>query len=408
MPKQLIYLSSCAIHPNGEGDPFMKMEQPWLVHHFDDVWMVAYQGTAQLTEHTDQGYSLQRPPMAGLCAWWKAIFSKDVWQEIRRLFRQKGFRPVDALKILLFAVRGEKMHLFTERLLKQYGTEDITLYSCWMSFDGYAAALSARKHPEVRFVVRGHAFDIDVERNAVNPYLMKQAIADEADGVYLISQTAMEQYSSYMQGRIPAEKLHVLAFGSAGSAPETILPAPFHQEGVLRIVSCAKVIPIKQVHVLVEALAQWEGAPVHWTHIGDGEDFDEVRKLAEELLDHKENVIVRWLGSLSAGEVLTLYENEPFDVFINTSRKEGVPVSIMEAMRCGVPAIAPRVGGLPELVTEETGWLYEPETGADGVCQGLNALAAQTPEQAQSRRAAAAARWQDQFQNASGLEKMLG
>ena len=114
------------------------------------------------------------------------------------------------------------------------------------------------------------------------------------------------------------------------------------------------------------------------------------------------------MGSLSAAEVLRVYEDAPFDVFINTSQKEGVPVSIMEAMRCGIPVIAPAVGGIPELISPDTGWLYQPEEGPAGVGRCLQALAEETLQQANDRRRAATKRWQEYFRNAGGLEKLFG
>lgn len=408
MKKRLVYFSSCAIHPDGTNDPFMVMEQPWLVNHFDRVLMAAHQGADWLDERTDAVHHPKKPFLCGARGFWRALFSADVHEEWKRLRADGRFTPVNALKVLAFAARGQAMFLAADAMVAETShPNEATLYACWMSFDAYAAALMKRKYPEMNLVVRGHAFDIDVERNAMNPYLMKQTIADTADGLYLISQMAKEQFMSYIQGRVQENKVHVLAFGSSGQSPRELLPPPVHTEGVLRVVSCAKVIPIKQVHIMVEALARWEGLPVCWTHIGDGEDFETLKQLAEEQLDRKENVVFRFLGGLPADEVLAVYEKQPFDVFVNTSRKEGVPVSIMEAMRCGIPAIAPKVGGLPELISEETGWLYEAEAGAEGVYRCLEALIKEEPEQAQKRRQAARERWQESFQNTSTLEKLF-
>ena len=408
MPRHLIYFSSCAIHPDGSNDPFMTMEQPWLCSHFDSVMMAAYQGADWLDENTQAEHSPKKPPLCAVRAFFRALLSKDVRTEWQRMRADGCFSPVNALKVLMFAVRGQRMYLAARTLMpKDWQPSGTTLYSCWMSFDAYAAALLKRAFPEMRFVARGHAFDIDVERNPLNPYLMKQAIADAADRLHPICNMAREQMMSYLQGRVAEEKVQVLPFGSAGEQPAELLPPPLHTEGVLRIVSCAKVIPIKQVNVLLEALARWEGVPVHWTHIGDGEELPELQRRAEELLDPKENVIVSWLGNLPADQVLALYENQPFDVIINTSRKEGVPVSIMEAMRCGLVAIAPAVGGLPELITPDTGWLYDPQEGETGVLRCLETLAAENREKALIRRENAARRWAEQFRNSSTLERML-
>jgi glycosyltransferase involved in cell wall biosynthesis len=49
------------------------------------------------------------------------------------------------------------------------------------------------------------------------------------------------------------------------------------------------------------------------------------------------------------------------DVFVLSTRAEGLPISIIEAMAAGVPVVATRVGGVPELVVEgETGLLVPP------------------------------------------------
>ena len=51
------------------------------------------------------------------------------------------------------------------------------------------------------------------------------------------------------------------------------------------------------------------------------------------------------------------------DVFVMPSRSEGLGSSALLAMAYGIPVIASRVGGLPEVVTEgEAGWLVAPES----------------------------------------------
>lgn len=404
----LIYFNNCAIYRNGQSGAFMVMEQPWLCTHFDRVMMAADQGADWLSEDTTAPHAPKKPFLCDVRAFLGALISADVWQEWKRMHADGKLNLITMLKVLRFAARGRSMFMAADALMPAATAgEPVTLYSCWLSFDGYAASLMKRKYPHMRMVARGHLFDIDAERIPHNPYLMKQAIAEAADGIYLISKRACEQYMSYMQGRVDEAKIHIHTFGSAGKAFEPVQPPPRVRDGVLRIVSCSRVAPIKQIDVMIRALSQWEGMPVHWTHIGDGELLEDMRALAEELLDRKENVVVRWMGGMPAEDVVALYETQPFDVFLNTSSMEGVPVSIMEAMRCGTPVIAPHVGGLPEQVTEETGWLYQPEEGAEGVCRCLRLLACEEAEPAMQRRLACAERWYRYYRNEASLEAML-
>jgi len=45
---------------------------------------------------------------------------------------------------------------------------------------------------------------------------------------------------------------------------------------------------------------------------------------------------------------------------VNVSSTEGIPVSIMEAISCGIPVVATKVGGNPEIVQEQNGLLLSP------------------------------------------------
>lgn len=403
----LVYLSNCAVNPSGVPGPFMLQELPWLCEHFSRVVMVGNYGIRTITGEEGARYAVIRPLDGILRSFAEAPFRKEFWQELLRMRRDGRLTVRNALKLLAFTQRGLKMHYWTERMLRASSDATVTFYSFWMSYDAYAGALSKRKHPKARFVARGHAYDIDTERTPLNPYLMKKVIADAADGLYLISQTAKGQYMDYMQGRVDENKVNVLAMGSAGQPVQTCREAPRFTQGVLRVISCAQIIPIKQVDMLVHALSQWDGMPLCWTHIGGGSGEEELRQLAAFKLDPKENVICEILGAKDSEKIQQIYETRSFDVFVNTSRKEGVPISIMEAMRYGTPVIAPNVGGIPELVTPEFGWLFDPAKGADGVLEALQAYAALSQEETQRMREAAQECWNNGYCSQALLPRLF-
>ena len=60
-------------------------------------------------------------------------------------------------------------------------------------------------------------------------------------------------------------------------------------------------------------------------------------------------------------------------VFALPSRSEGMPLALIEALACGCPAVAARVGGVAEVVTPGSGVLVEPEN-VDALRDGLHRI----------------------------------
>jgi glycosyltransferase involved in cell wall biosynthesis len=65
-------------------------------------------------------------------------------------------------------------------------------------------------------------------------------------------------------------------------------------------------------------------------------------------------------GHVDNSNVLNFYKENYVNLFINLSESEGLPVSMMEAISYGIPIIACKVCGIPEIViNEKTGLLLD-------------------------------------------------
>jgi glycosyltransferase involved in cell wall biosynthesis len=98
-----------------------------------------------------------------------------------------------------------------------------------------------------------------------------------------------------------------------------------------------------------------EEAPIEAVLVGDGPERARLESLAAEL-----NVtdMVTFMGNRPNDEMPALLADA--DVAVLPSLMEATSVAGLEAMSCGVPVAASRVGGLPEIVDESVGTLFEP------------------------------------------------
>lgn len=98
---------------------------------------------------------------------------------------------------------------------------------------------------------------------------------------------------------------------------------------------------------------------------GEGEERPSLERLIAGLDLELE---VTLLGHLSQAQLDIRYHDA--DLVVLTSRSEGIPLVLMEAMARGKPVLAPAITGIPELVDHgRTGFLYQPGSQEDFVAQ---------------------------------------
>jgi len=132
--------------------------------------------------------------------------------------------------------------------------------------------------------------------------------------------------------------------------------------GLPKLIMVARFARPKDHFTLLDALAGMKERGWSLDLVGSGPGLDEVRAMSRELgIGHR----VNFLGALDPVEVEKLLSNS--SIFILSSRWEGLPLVIIEAMRAGIPVVATNVGGVSEAVVDgKTGYLV-----AAGDARGL-------------------------------------
>ena len=116
-----------------------------------------------------------------------------------------------------------------------------------------------------------------------------------------------------------------------------------------------KLTNFKGVDVLLKACKIYEKEDVLTLIAGDGELFDELNKLKNEL--KLQNVV--FLGNRPHETLRKIYNIA--DVSIVPSRREPFGLVALEAMACGTPVIGTNQGGIPDFLKEDVGILVEVE-----------------------------------------------
>jgi glycosyltransferase involved in cell wall biosynthesis len=125
--------------------------------------------------------------------------------------------------------------------------------------------------------------------------------------------------------------------------------------------------PVKDHAFLIRAcrLLKNRSLPFVCTIAGDGPERALIEPLIRDL-DLRDEV--RLVGHLSHQQLDACYAAA--DLVVLTSRSEGIPLVLMEAMARGRPVLAPAITGIPELVLDgRNGFLYRPGALEDFVAR---------------------------------------
>lgn len=205
----------------------------------------------------------------------------------------------------------------------------------------------------VPYSFTAHAHDIFIDQ------LNLARLVRDAQAICVISQFNRDLLARYGADReTPAYVVHC----GVDPAAYSFTPRAPSADGPIRAICVATLNELKGHAVLLDALAREGLERVQLDLVGSGPLEPSLRAQAARLGIAER---VHFWGTRSESEVAELLAGA--EVFVLASvvaangQMDGIPVALMEALAAGLPVIASRLSGIPELVRDgETGLLVEP------------------------------------------------
>jgi glycosyltransferase involved in cell wall biosynthesis len=392
-----------ADYPFGYGEPFLEDELKQLEkeftsihiiitdlprgHEFEKIFYLPFQTTLHY-------FSLKNNKKLGALKFlFTPLFIKEVLFILLRI-KQK-LRLIHIKTILEALQQASQFKNYLSNLIPQkYSSNNrVFIYSYWCNNFTIGMCFYKKIKPENIVFSRAHGWDLYFERSKYNYLPLRNFIFSKLDVLFAISDNGR----NYLQQKfttINPNKIKTSRLGVENNFPYNISPKDSTK---LELLSISNLIPVKRIELLIAALNLITDIEINWTHIGQGVDLEKIKTYAFNTLKNHSNIKVVFKGLLKKKEIIDLLNSSDFDLFINVSSSEGIPVSIMEAMSFRIPCIATAVGGTSEIVNNENGYLLYANPSPEEIAEKILEFYTLSFELKELKRKAAYNTWDEKF-----------
>jgi len=264
--------------------------------------------------------------------------------------------------------REQRRDLVTN-LSVQFAPELVHIINSPEAYDAFEASPHALAAGS-RVYLTTFVIDLGADGEMHNALMRRRpGFLDSAAGVVVDNRALADQLVEIYA--FPREKFHV--HHQAVELPPRVDPAARPAGQPLRVLWAARFDRQKRLDTLadvVEAAAR-SGLEAEW-HVFGGAVMDAADDTAATL-ERLARSRVHLHGPYSAADPLVLGD---YDAFLLTSEAEGIPLTLLDVMAARLPVVAASVGGVPELVDEETGYPVADHEDVMGYVNALTSIAA--------------------------------
>ncbi len=401
-PRNLILITNH--FPYGTGEAFLESEIQYLVGSFDKVVI--------LTRDIQSGGDM----VSDVSFVHKRINPKSDFAEMTRtaFLAMRHFKTAMAIvhgEIRYLHSRGKKFDLKTgatafhdlfkalalsfhvrKAIKTHHLTGSVVIYSYWLTSSALASVFVKPGDITVRRIARAHRADVYESAQPGGYLSFREVLAQRLDAIYVVSSHGLDHLRNSLEA-----SWHQKLFLSRLGTTKPPVSSPGRKSDRLVIVSCSFLSRVKRTHLIIEALSLVEDLNIEWLHFGDGPLRQELEDLSSRHLSSKKNIRAAFRGTISNSALLQFYCENNVDLFINTSSSEGIPVSIMEAQSFGIPVVAMSVGGVSEIVSQDTGILLDDSDAPERIAMAVRTLLMLPEEQKQRLRMNALNNWETNY-----------
>ena len=202
-----------------------------------------------------------------------------------------------------------------------------------------------------------------------------RAVLRRADAVVSVSQ----DLADYLTARMGVPRVIVIP---NGVDVHQFQPGDRH-DPVLNLFSVSRLVPRKNIHVLIAAVERLaaEGHRLTLTIAGTGPERERIAALAAA-----SQGVVRFVGFIDEAQKQALLKDS--DIFVQLSIREGLSIATLEALASGLPCVVSDLPGVREPVDpEQTGWLVPDPENVDSVTTTLRQVLAERDRLATMKQA---------------------
>lgn len=355
-------------YPYSNGETFIESEIGILCKEFNKVFIITKDLVSKKKRDVPDNVTVIRNDFTlsfkdKLFSFPNAFSLLFIREIIFLLKKRIKFSKTNLNYMLSSLAKGKMISKFISELITPFKENyKVYLYSYWCMDETIGISFYKRSNNIVKAITRAHGMDLYFYRGADGYLPYRQFILDSLDSYFSISYDGL----NYLEKEIGLDLHDKVKVAHLGTAQHNLIDEIVLSEKAYRIFSCSNIYPNKRIHLIPDSMKCLTGFGIEWNHFGEymnftSDDYKVKFNASLKSIDKTEHSYCL-NDRVPNKEFINHLGQSSYDLLVNVSEFEGVPVSIMEAFSFGIPVIATRVGGVSDIVKDNyNGFLLDPD-----------------------------------------------